>query len=118
MELVVVNCAGDKNLKERIMELIKKIEQWGRNRGLDRAHSGMQFIKLGEEFGELAEALLKKDKDGIVDAIGDMTVMLVMLSMTLEDYIGKDFTKCVQSAYDEIKDRKGKIENGIFIKED
>jgi NTP pyrophosphatase (non-canonical NTP hydrolase) len=69
--------------------------------------------KLIEEAGELAKALLKNDKSEIIDAIGDMIVVLTNLAK-LENLLIED---CVLSAYDVIKNRKGKMENGTFVKE-
>jgi NTP pyrophosphatase (non-canonical NTP hydrolase) len=65
-----------------------------------------------EEAGELAEALLKKDRPEIIDAIGDMVVVLTNLAK-LENL---DIEDCVQSAYNVIKNRTGKMENGTFVK--
>lgn len=90
------------------------IRQWAHNRGIyDKGDSKTQYIKLMEESGELAKALLKKDKPEIIDAIGDMVVVLTNLAalenLTIED--------CIDSAYKEISNRKGKMENGTFVKE-
>jgi NTP pyrophosphatase (non-canonical NTP hydrolase) len=65
-----------------------------------------------EEAGELAKALLKDDKPEIIDAIGDMVVVLTNLAH-LE---GLDIEDCIDSAYKEIADRKGKMINGTFVK--
>ena len=66
-----------------------------------------------EESGELAKALLNKDKPEIIDAIGDMVVVLTNLAalekLTIED--------CIDSAYKEISNRKGKMINGTFVKQ-
>jgi len=68
---------------------------------------------LIEETGELAEALLKNDKAEIIDAIGDITVVLTNLA-ALEKLRIED---CVASAYDVIKNRKGNMINGTFVKQ-
>jgi NTP pyrophosphatase (non-canonical NTP hydrolase) len=66
-----------------------------------------------EESGELARALLKKDKVEVVDAIGDMVVVLTNLA-----YIeGFNIENCIKSAYDVIKKRQGKMINGTFVKD-
>ena len=65
-----------------------------------------------EESGELARAILKRDKPEIKDAIGDMIVVLTNLAY-LEGFNVED---CVMSAYDVIKNRTGKMENGTFMK--
>jgi NTP pyrophosphatase (non-canonical NTP hydrolase) len=66
-----------------------------------------------EEAGELAKALLNNDGPEIIDAIGDMVVVLTNLA-ALE---GVKIEDCITSAYTVIKDRKGKMENGTFVKE-
>ena len=65
-----------------------------------------------EESGELAQALLKKDRKEIYDAIGDIVVVLTNLA-TLEDMKIED---CIDYAYNEIAKRKGKMINGTFVK--
>ena len=93
--------------------VFSKIRTWANNKGiLSSGNTQTQYIKLMEEAGELAEGLLKKDKPEIKDAIGDMIVVLTNLA-ALE---GMDIEDCIQSAYDEIKDRVGVMENGTFVK--
>jgi NTP pyrophosphatase (non-canonical NTP hydrolase) len=65
-----------------------------------------------EEAGELAKALLEKDEPEIIDAIGDMVVVLTNLAK-LE---GLDIEDCVDSAYNVIKWRQGKMIDGTFVK--
>jgi NTP pyrophosphatase (non-canonical NTP hydrolase) len=90
------------------------IRVWAREKGIyAKGDSKTQYVKLMEEAGELAQALLKEDKPEIIDAIGDMVVVLTNLA-ALEGLLIED---CVMSAYDVIKNRKGKMENGTFVKE-
>ena len=90
------------------------IRTWASDRGIyDQGNSHTQYVKLMEEAGELAEALLKNDKYEIKDAIGDMVVVLTNLAV-LE---GMQIESCIESAYQEIANRKGKMENGTFVKE-
>ena len=91
------------------------IRDWARSRGLyDKGNSHTQYVKLQEEAGELAKALLKDDKPEIIDAIGDMVVVLTNLAhlqgVTIED--------CVDSAYTVISKRTGKMINGTFVKDE
>lgn len=89
------------------------IRQWATERGIyERGDSKTQYVKLMEESGELARAILKRDKPEIKDAIGDMIVVLTNLAR-LEGFNVED---CVTSAYDVIKNRKGQMENGTFVK--
>jgi NTP pyrophosphatase (non-canonical NTP hydrolase) len=89
------------------------IRSWALNKGIyTSGDSKTQYVKLMEESGELARAILKRDKREIKDAIGDMVVVLTNLAY-LE---GFDIEDCVTSAYEVIKSRTGKMENGTFVK--
>lgn len=94
-------------------ELTKKVEQWAMARDLHAANPDKQMLKLGEEFGELCEAMAKDRPTEKVDAIGDMFVVLTILSMQL----GTSIERCVEHAYKEIEYRKGETINGVYVKE-
>lgn len=90
------------------------IRDWAQDKGIfDKGDDKTQYVKLMEEAGELAQSLLKDDEPEIVDAIGDMVVVLTNLAH-LRGYKIED---CVESAYDVIKNRTGKMENGTFKKD-
>ena len=90
------------------------IRTWASDRGIyDQGNSHTQYVKLMEEAGELAEALLKRDAYEIKDAIGDMVVVLTNLA----ELEGMQIESCIESAYQEIANRKGKMENGTFVKQ-
>jgi len=94
-------------------ELISRVSGWADAKGiLVKDNARNQMLKVLEEVGETAGALLKDDKAGVIDGIGDAFVTLIILSKQL----GLHPTECLQAAWDEIKDRTGKTENGIFIK--
>ena len=93
---------------------IEQVEEWFRVRGLDKAEPSKQMLKLYEELGELSAGIAKNQPDAIIDGLGDVLVVLIGLSMQL----GLDLTECLEVAYNEIKDRKGKLVNGIFVKEE
>jgi NTP pyrophosphatase (non-canonical NTP hydrolase) len=98
--------------KPNIYDLIR---QWADERGIYRnGDSKTQYIKLQEESGELARAILKNNREELIDAIGDMVVVLTNLA-ALE---GLRIEDCVQSAYDVIKSRQGSMVNGTFVKQD
>ena len=98
------------NQNERF-ELIRK---WATERGIyDKGNSHTQYVKLMEEAGELAQALLNKDAYEVKDAIGDMVVVLTNLA-ALE---GMQIENCIDAAYNEIANRKGKMVNGTFVKQ-
>ena len=89
------------------------IRQWAQERGIyDKGNSHTQYVKLMEEAGELAQALLNKDNYEIKDAIGDMVVVLTNLAV-LE---GMQIENCIDSAYNEIANRTGVMHNGTFVK--
>jgi len=92
----------------------RKVIEWATERGLIKEENApKQFIKLTEEVGELASALLKKDPYETIDAIGDINIVLIILC----EQLGLNMSDCLNSAYNEIKDRKGKLVDGSFIKE-
>jgi NTP pyrophosphatase (non-canonical NTP hydrolase) len=94
--------------------IFEDIRQWANDRGLyDKGDAKTQLIKLYEESGELSQALLKNDKAGIIDAIGDSVVVLTNLA----HLIGTDIEICIKSAYDEISNRTGRMINGTFVKD-
>lgn len=98
----------------RITEM--EILRWGEARQiLFNAKPQAQLMKAMSEFGELADAEMKDDMLGIIDGVGDVMVCLI-LYCALRDI---DLVACMESAYDEIKDRKGKLlPTGIFEKEE
>jgi NTP pyrophosphatase (non-canonical NTP hydrolase) len=90
------------------------IRQWAADRNLiEGSDIKSQFVKLIEEAGELANAIAKKNDIEFADAIGDMVVVLTIMAaqngMMIED--------CIDAAWQQIRDRKGKMVDGIFIKE-
>lgn len=93
--------------------LINKVEQWFVDRNLDSLDGAGQLTKLKEETNELVDAWLMSDKTEEIDAVGDITVVLIGYCMQR----GLDFEECLASAYEEIKDRKGRVIDGVFVKE-
>ena len=104
----------DKDSKKS-KSIFSDIRKWARVRGIyDSGDQKTQYIKLQEEAGELAKAILNKDKAEVEDAIGDMVVVLTNLAELSELRI----EDCIDSAYKEISNRKGKMINGTFVKTD
>ena len=90
------------------------IRAWARDRGIyDKGDSNTQYVKFMEEAGELAKALLNRDYSEIVDAIGDIIVVLTNLA----ELEGVKVEDCIDIAYNVIAKRKGKMINGTFVKE-
>ena len=91
-----------------------KIRLWALERGLyDKGDPKTQTLKLIEEAGEICRAVLKDDREQIIDGIGDCVVVLTNLARLS----GTSIEHCIDAAYDEIKDRKGKMSNGTFKKD-
>jgi NTP pyrophosphatase (non-canonical NTP hydrolase) len=102
------------DVKPEYQNIYDLIRLWADERGIYRnGDTKTQYVKLQEEAGELAKAILKDDKVEFVDAIGDMVVVLTNLA-ALE---GLKIEDCVASAYDVIKSRQGSMINGTFVKE-
>ncbi|MDQ8319938.1 MazG-like family protein [Enterococcus faecium] len=93
-------------------ELITKVEQWAKDKGLDQTDSSKQMLKTIEEIGEVAASLARKDEHGLRDGIGDVVVTLIILAMQND----MDLYECLNQAYNEIKRRTGKMVDGVFVK--
>lgn len=158
----------------KLQKLITNVQQWSIDRGLDKADSKKQMLKLYEEFGELASGLAKGNKEVVKDSIGDVIVVLIILAQqqglekisdfniicnhlqesdlmpqasetiglislrvrrtkskveepivrlisylrTIAKYENLKFEDCLSQAWNEIKDRKGKLIDGVWVKEE
>lgn len=88
------------------------IGQWHRDRNLiDGSTDKDQYMKLIQEAGELSDSLCK-GKD-IKDDIGD--IMVVLINIMVRNNL--TMQECLAVAYEDIKDRKGKMIDGVFVKE-
>ncbi len=97
--------------EENVYDLIRS---WATDKGIYKSGDAKtQFVKLMEEAGELAQAILKNDEPEVIDAIGDMVVVLTNLAKLR----GYNIEDCVTSAYDVIKSRQGEMINGTFVKQ-
>ena len=95
------------------MSYFNKIRLWAKEKNiLDQGDIKTQYIKLQEESGELAEAILTSNKKEIKDAVGDIVVVMTSLSY----FAGFKIEDAIDLAYKEIKNRKGKIINNTFVK--
>ena len=105
---------SDNRKKCNTMCRFDKIRLWAEDRGL--YHKGdpkTQTLKLMEEAGEICRAVLKVDKQATMDGIGDCVVVLTNLA----ELAGTSIEDCIDLAYDEIKNRTGKMSNGTFKKD-
>ena len=103
-------------MNDQVNELFEQIEKWAADRKiLENSTAKAQFLKTVEEMGELSSALAKDDIEGVIDALGDVIVTLVIVARLLN----LDLAQCIEEAYKVIKDRKGFLnEAGVFIRED
>lgn len=112
-------------MKKELKELQQLVEKWGTDRLIIGEHGEnnleMQIEKLEEEVQEIRDAYEKGDLKELVDGTGDSTVVLILIAKIISEvYNNKeiDFHYCLDEAYDVIKDRKGKMVNGKFVKEE
>ena len=93
--------------------MFENIRQWAEERGLyDKGDPKTQTLKLMEEAGEICRAVLKVDKQATMDGIGDCVVVLTNLA----ELAGTSIEDCIDLAYNEIKNRTGKMSNGTYVK--
>lgn len=96
------------------MNHFELIRNWAEARNLiNGSDSFRQMTKLVEEMGELAHGIAKNRPDEVMDGIGDMVVVLTIMAAQN----GMNIEQCIAMAWDEIKDRKGRMVDGIFVKE-
>jgi NTP pyrophosphatase (non-canonical NTP hydrolase) len=97
------------------MTTSEKVLEWAKERGLDNPENYQaQLIKIFEELGELSGAILKGKREEELDAFGDILVVLEILAVQR----GVDLSVEYENAYQVIKNRKGKMVNGSFIKDE
>jgi NTP pyrophosphatase (non-canonical NTP hydrolase) len=95
-------------------DFTQRVEQWAIDRNIiGGSEPRDQMLKLSEEFGELSRAIQKGNRADAQDAIGDCAVVLCILAAQL----GMSFDDCLDAAWDEIKDRRGRLVDGVFVKE-
>jgi NTP pyrophosphatase (non-canonical NTP hydrolase) len=96
---------------------IELVRQWGIDKGITGRHGKAteqgQLTKLIEEVNELLQARIDDNHEEKIDAIGDITVVLILLS----EIIGCSFEECLDTAYKVISNRTGKMVGGIFVKD-
>ena len=94
--------------------LVSNVIGWAEDKSLiDKEKSTKQMLKVMEEVGETASALAKGNREELIDGIGDVFVTLIILAAQN----GLKPEDCLESAWNEIKNRSGKTINGVFIKD-
>jgi NTP pyrophosphatase (non-canonical NTP hydrolase) len=98
-----------------LSELALLVERWAHDRNLiEGTTPDKQFIKLVEEIGEVAETLAKDKPHNFKLEMGDMLVVMTILAAQK----GTNLNECLALAWNKIKDRKGRMVEGYFVKED
>ena len=98
---------------QAMIEDVNRIKQWHHDRNLiDGSDDKSQFAKLIQEAGELSDNICKGND--IKDDIGDMIVVLINIAERNDVSI----TECIKTAWEDIKDRKGMMRDGVFVKQD
>ena len=97
-------------------QLVLNVEAWAAERGINKhSNARAQLLKAFSEMGELADAELKWDAPAARDAVGDVLVCLINFCAMR----GFNITDCLAAAWDEIKDRKGRmVHGGAFVKDE
>ena len=111
----IYNKAFHENINKKISPIsFSDIRDWANERNIiEKGDAKTQLIKLYEETGELSEAILKNNKEDIIDAIGDSVIVLTNLA----EMAGTSIEDCILSAYNEISTRTGRMINGTFVKD-
>ena len=111
---------GSQEHGELAINTVTDVIQWGRNKGLNDPKA--QLNKVMEEVGEIAHEITRnhydldalEQPDELYDAIGDTLVTVIILA----DILNIDPINALLSAYEVIKDRKGKTEKGTFVRDE
>lgn len=100
------------NYEYTLSDYIQKVTQWHHDRNLIEGSTDKdQTLKLLQELGELSDSVCK-GKD-VRDDLGDMMVVIINIA----ERNGLTLRECLEKAWNDIKHRKGKMVNGIFVKE-
>lgn len=110
MEDDFITLSREKCLNEKVDQVL----EWAKQRNIINGSTPLaQYAKAVSEIGELGDAILKNNKDELENAIGDSLVCLINLA----EMCSTDIDICLGKAYEQIKDRKGVMWNGVFVKE-
>lgn len=96
------------------MRQFDKIRRWAAARNLIQGSTPKkQMKKLREEVQEIHDAIVADDREEFIDGIGDCIVVLTIMAAQR----GINVEDCIEAAWQEIKDRKGQMVDGIFVKD-
>lgn len=98
----------------RMNRLIKATQLWAIDKGLAEANPSAQYMKISEELGEVAQAYTRKQADELKMELGDLLVTIIIFAQQMDI----DLEVALGMAYKKIADRKGKLVDGSFVKEE
>ena len=112
---IIKDVLGVDVLGDSLFKTLKPlVEQWFVDRGLDKRDGSGQLEKLQEEVDELKQAYIEVNREEEIDAVGDILVVLIGYCLQR----GLDIEECLSVAYNVIKNRTGKVVNGVFVKDE
>lgn len=112
---IIKDVLGVDVLGDSLFKTLKPlVEQWFVDRGLDKRDGSGQLEKLQEEVDELKQAYIEVNRQEEIDAVGDILVVLIGYCLQR----GLDIEECLSVAYNVIKNRTGKVVNGVFVKDE
>ena len=95
-------------------ELEALVIAWATQKGIfEKGTPYAQSLKTLEEVIELQKAVITKDREETIDALGDILVTIIIQA----EMQGLKLTECLESAYNVIAKRTGKMVNGQFQKD-
>lgn len=101
--------------KMKYQKLEKLVIEWAKEKGiLEKGTPLAQWNKTAEEVNELNDALFDDNREEIIDALGDILVTIIIQA----EMQGLKLEECLESAYNVIAKRKGKMIDGQFVKEE
>ena len=113
-ELFCTACKEKYKIMKHYGELEALVIAWATQKGIiENGTAIAQASKTIEEVNELVDAIIKDDKGEIVDALGDILVTIIIQA----EMQGLKLTECLESAYNVISKRTGKMVDGQFVKD-
>lgn len=102
-------------MSEAFHNIQARVRDWAREKGIGGPDNFYKQVeKLEEEVYEVALEIISQDYDKAKMELGDCLVVCTIIAMKL----GSDVEECMGMAYEKIKNRKGKTEGGVFVKEE
>lgn len=105
--------SGRLGTQVQLYNLTENIQMWSEARKLDKQDPTKQLVKMQEELGELSQGFLKEKPAQVIDSLGDLLVVIIIFCQQEN----LEIVEVLQAAWDQIKDRHGKIVDGTYVKD-